>query len=151
MLRGARAGLGLTMASVALFGTAAGLTPAAASPAANATTVTIPDLARGDAVLRVTRAYSITSCSATSAAMSLFVQTSSGRWVKVATSPNPTQSDTCPFSGSPWLQTFNWTVNQVGAPAESGSPNRLGLAVGLETPRSKFAAGVWPAPPSFSD
>jgi len=151
MQRGARTGLSLATASiVALFAATVVAPLSAAAPAMTATTVTIPDLASGDAVLRASRSYSITSCSATSASLSLFVQTSSGRWVKVATSVNPVHSETCPFSGSAWLQTYNWTVNQVGSPS-AGGPNRLNLAVGMETPRSKFVVGVWPAPPGSFD
>jgi hypothetical protein len=124
---------------------------ASAHPTDSATTVTVPDLARGDAVLRAWRSYSITSCSATAVSLSLFVQTSTGRWVKVATSANPEQSGTCPFSGSPWLQTYNWTVNQVGSPATSDGPNRLNLAIGTEAPRSRFVAPVWPSAPAYTD
>ncbi len=124
--------------------------PAQASPADGATSVTVPDLVGGDAVLRFRRSYAITSCSATSLPLSLFVQTSSGRWVKVATSASPERSESCRFSSSSWLQTYNWTVNQVGTPVASGGPNRLNLALGTETPRSKFAAEVWPSAPTFS-
>jgi hypothetical protein len=152
MQRGTMARLSLATASLAILAATTGFAPvASAAPESNFTEVTVPDIASGDAVLRASRSYSITSCSATSAELSLFVQTSSGRWVKVATSANPVQRETCPFSGSPWLQTYNWTVNQVGAPAASGGPNRLNLAVGLETPRSKFVAGVWPSAPAYSD
>jgi hypothetical protein len=152
MQRVTRAGVVLVTAFLSIstfFGTVAPMSSAA--PASNATSVSVPDLASGDAVLRASRPYAITSCSATSAPLALFVQTSTGRWLKVAVSGTPVRSSTCPFTGSPWLQTYNWTVNQVGAPAESGGPNRLNLAVGIDTPRSKFTASVWPAAPSFSD
>ncbi|MEI6361390.1 MAG: hypothetical protein WCP95_04595 [Actinomycetes bacterium] len=152
MQRRARAGVSLATAVLAGAPLAVAVAPVGlAAPAANSTTVTVIELASGDAVLRVSRPYAITSCSATSVPLALFVQSSTGRWLKVAASATPTHSSTCPFVGSPWLQTYNWTVNQVGTPAESGGPNRLNLAVGPDSPRSKFTADVWPTAPSFSD
>lgn len=133
----------LATGAVALSAPAHAATPA--MPDTGTPTTSVPDLVNGDFTLRMGNAYTITTCSASSSGLSLFVLASNGRWLKVAASSKPTRSTQCPYTGSPWLQTFTWTVNQVGAPQSSDGPNELSMAIGVDTPRSKFTAGVWPA------
>lgn len=138
--------LGMMSAAIAVGLSSLPAVPAAAMPDTSSTPVQVSDLVNGDSTLRMGRSYTITTCSAASTALSLYVQTANGRWLKVATAPRPTRSADCPYTGSPWLQSFAWTVNQVGEPTSVDAPNDLTLAIGQDSPRSRFHAGVWPGP-----
>jgi hypothetical protein len=116
----------------------------AAPPTASEVTTTA--LATGNATLLAGRSYVIAACTPTSSPTALFVQSATGRWMKVATSAPPViDKDACPMPTRQWRATYDWTVNQLGIPGAPDGPNRLEMATGVENPRFLFTAGVWPS------